>query len=220
MKIFTNTLFLTLALLFVGSPATANPLTPLAVAEKLQQTYNKTTTLTADFRQLSSMRMQRRQRQGSGTLTLHKPGRIRWNYLQPDRQVLISNGDTVKMYFAKTSQMMVMPSDRYLNSDVTYAFFVGNGDICRDFEIHAPDAAPFLSDGQYCIKLIPKETHPQLSYLHLWVSNSTWLVERIQLVDQLSSITDLFFTNIITNKPVADGTFDFTPPPNTEIIEQ
>jgi len=208
------------SLLFSFNPAIANDLTPIAVAEKLQQTYNKTTTLSADFRQLSAMRMQRRQREATGTMILSKPGHIRWNYLQPDRQVLISNGDTVSMYFEKNQQMMVMPADRYLNSDVTYAFFVGNGDISRDFTIMEPDAAPLLADGQYCIKLLPKETHPQLSYMHLWISSSTWMVERIQLVDQLDSTTDLFFTNIITNQPVADKTFLFTPPPDTEIIEQ
>ena len=220
MKTTVSIIILATALLFSFNPAIASDLTPIKVAEKLQQTYNHTTTLSADFRQLSSMRMQRRQRQATGTMILSKPGRIRWNYLQPDPQVLISNGDTVSMYFEKNRQMMVMPSDRYLNSDVTYAFFVGNGDISRDFTIQEPDAAPFLADNQYCIKLLPKETHPQLNYLHLWINTTTWLVQRIQLVDQLDSTTDLFFSNIIINQPVADKTFLFTPPPDTEIIEQ
>ena len=220
MKLTTHILALAIFLISLGSQATAKDLTPIAVADKLQQTYKQTTTFTADFRQISSMRMHRRQRKGSGTLVISKPGRIRWNYQQPDRQVLISNGDTVSMYFEKNQQMMVMPSDRYLTSDVTYAFFVGNGDIQRDFTIQDPDAAPFLANGQYCIKLIPKETHPQLNYLHLWINSSTWSVQRIQLVDQLDSITDLFFSNIITNQPVADNIFLFTPPPDTEIIEQ
>ena len=220
MKIPASPILFALSLLFFSNFATAGNLTPNDVAEKLQQTYNRTTTLTADFEQISSMRMQRRQRKGSGTLIISKPGHIRWNYLQPDRQVLISDGDTVSMYFEKNRQMMIMPADRYLNSDVTYAFFVGNGDIRRDFTIQAPDAAPLLSDGQYCIKLLPKETHPQLSYLHLWVDSTTWIVQRIQLVDQLDSITDLFFTNITINQPVAKDSFLFTPPPDTEIIEQ
>ena len=218
-----KTLHIAIALILLvitGAPALAAGLTAGDVALKLQQTYNRTTTLTADFRQLSSMRMQRRQRQATGTLALHKPGRIRWDYRQPDRQVLISNGDTVSMYFEKNRQMMLMPSERYLNSDVTYAFFVGNGDINRDFTILPPDASPFQADGQYCIKLVPKAAHPQLSHLHLWINSATWLVQRIQLVDQLDSITDLFFTNIIINQPVADATFHFTPPPDTEIIEQ
>ena len=219
MKTFINILAIALFLLS-GAPASANDLTPGAVAAKLQQTYKRTATLTADFRQLSSTRAQRRQRQATGTLILRKPGRIRWNYQQPDRQVLISNGATVSMYFEKNHQMMVMPSERYLNSDVTYAFFVGNGDISRDFETLAPTAAPFLAEGQYCIKLIPRQTHPQLSHLHLWINSTSWIVQRIQLVDQLDSITDLFFTNIIINQPVADDTFLFTPPPDTEIIEQ
>lgn len=220
MKIPAITLALAGFLLTFANHAMASDITAEDVADKLQQTYKQTYTFTADFDQISSMRMQRRQRKGSGVLFISKPGRIRWNYRQPDRQVLISNGETVSMYFEKNRQMMVMSADRYLSSDVTYAFFVGNGDIRRDFTIQKPDAFPFLANGQYCIKLLPKETHPQLNYLHLWINSATWLVQRIQLVDQLDSITDISFYNIITNQPVADKIFVFTPPPDTEIIEQ
>ena len=213
-------LALTTLLVLLATAAAAAELSPLTVAARLQQTYDATTTLSADFRQLTSMRMQSRQRQGNGTMVLAKPGRIRWDYLSPDPQVLVSNGTTVSMYFAKNHQMMEMAADRYLNSDVTYAFFVGKGKILDDFEVQKPDAAPFLDNGRYCIKLIPKKSHPQLHFLHLWVDATSWLVTHIQLVDQLDTVTDLFFTNIVINRPVAAATFAFTPPPGTEIIEQ
>ncbi|MDH5298482.1 MAG: outer membrane lipoprotein carrier protein LolA [Desulfobulbaceae bacterium] len=201
-------------------PAAAADLTPGEVAARLQQTYDRTTTLTADFEQLTSMRMQSRQRRGAGTMALSKPGRIRWDYLSPDRQVLVSDGTTVSMYFEKNRQMMVMPAQRYLNSDVTYAFFVGTGKILKDFEVREPTVAPFLAAGQYCIKLVPRKSHPQLDHLHLWIDATSWLVRRIQLVDQVDSVTDIFFSNLAVNRAIPAGLFKFTPPPGTEVIEQ
>jgi len=220
MKTFHSLALAALVIFFSAAVPAAAELAPVAVAARLQQTYDRTTTLSADFKQLTSMPMQRRERRGSGTMVLQKPGRIRWNYLTPDFQVLVSDGTTVSMYFAKNQQMMIMDATRYLASDVTYAFFVGNGKIVDDFDVLPPEAAPPLEGGTYCIKLVPKKNHPQLQYLHLWVDSDTWLVTRIQLVDQLNTVTDLSFANITTNRPVPAETFTFTPPPDTEIIQQ
>ncbi len=215
-------LHIILAALCLGFALTASAatLTPAEVAAALQQTYDRTTTLNADFKQVSRMPMQSRERRATGTMVLEKPGHIRWDYLTPDLQVLVSNGATVSMYFAKNQQMMVMPADRYLASDVTYAFFVGKGKIREDFDIAAPETAPLLDRGTYCIKLTPKKLHPQLQHLNLWVDSDTWLVTRIQLVDQLNTTTDLFFSHITVNRPVPAATFSFTPPAGTEIIHQ
>ena len=213
-------LILALALSLWCNPAAASGLTPLNVADKLQQSYNDTTTLTANFRQISRTQMQRRQRKASGTIVISKPGRIRWDYLQPDPLLLMINKDIAFMYQEKERKMMKVPADRYLSYDVACAFFIGNGNIQRDFTIQEPEDIPFLADGQYCITLIPRNKHPQLNSLNLWIDSNTWLIRQIRLADQVGSITDLFFTNIIINQPVPDETFLFTPPPDTEIIEQ
>jgi len=196
----------------------AAELTPQEKVAGLQAAYEATTSFAADFTQLTTTKLSRRERHGEGSLVIKKPGLIRWDYQEPDRQVIICDGERISMYFAEAEQMIVMPAKDYLQSDVTYAFFAGNGDILRDFEISA-------AGDDYCcgtppdLMLTPKKPHPQVEYLYLWL-NKDFLINRMQIADHYGSITDLTFTDLKLNPPVQPGRFEFVPPPGTDIVEQ
>ena len=192
-------------------------LTPLELAKKLQARYEETKTMTADFKQSTSVPMSARKRLGAGKVIISKPGRIRWDYQAPDKQVLISDGKKVSMFIANSAQMIVQPVSQYINSDVTYAFFVGTGNIVRDFKVLPPERS---GDANLkAIKLVPKTAHPQVDYLHVWIDEN-FMIRRLEIVDHFGSITDLSFANITRNEPVSQETFVFIPPMGTETIEQ
>ena len=200
-------------------PGRAQELTPEQIATRLQQTYDRTSAISADFRQTTTIPMSRRRRKGAGTMVIQKPGLMRWDYTLPDKQVLTSDGQTISMYFAASRQMIVMPAQDYLKSDITYAFFAGTGNIIRDFQVLAPDEKEV--DPQYFgLKLIPKENHPQVSSLTVIIARDTFLIKRLLIVDHFDSLTDIVLTNITLNQPKPADFFVFTPPPDTEIIRQ
>ena len=213
------------ALLLIPTLATAQPTDMLEVAQKLQITYEKATNLVADFKQTTAMKFSSRVLQGSGTMIFRKPGRMRWDYKTPDYQVLISDGETISMYFEKSRQMILSNAKVYLQSDVTYSFFAGTGDILRDFDVSEPDFANDM-ENSFLIKLIPKTSHPQVSSIHAWVSHDTFLITHLQIVDHFDTVTDLFFYNIqidsnhYGSREIKEDLFFFTPPAGTEIIEQ
>ena len=191
---------------------------PEEIALKLQRTYEKTSSFQAEFTQSTSLQQSRRQREGKGTMIISKPGLMRWDYREPDRQVFICDGQTMSMYFAKAEQMMVIPAREYLQSDVTYAFFVGTGDILRDF-------APRFPPADYCcgerptLQLFPRTEHGQVDHLDVWIDDRS-LVRRLRIVDHFGTVTELNFTNIRLNQPIDRDVFKFTPPPGTEIVRQ
>lgn len=206
----------------------AAPLNPVEVAKKLQMTYDKSVGLQADFHQETLLKMTRRKKTGSGRVTFLKPSHMRWDYLTPDHQILISDGKTISMYFENERQLIITSAEDYLQSDVTYSFFSGTGDILRDFEVLAPDIQAGKSEDSYLIKLIPKNPHPHAAYLYLWVDVNTFLIQRLQIIDHFDTITDIVFDNLrVLEKDEADsslkinsGLFTFIPPPGTEIIRQ
>jgi outer membrane lipoprotein carrier protein len=210
-----------------GSTTENEPYTPLEIAEHLQSTYEGSTGLTARFRQVTTMQFTQRQKEGSGTVTYLKPGLMRWDYVAPDRQVLISDGEKISMYFAKTRQMIVTSAKEYLQSDVTYSFFSGTGNITKDFTVSkAEDMADDDGSG-YVIKLVPKRTHPHISRLYVWVDAATWLITRIRIIDHFDTTTDLFFDDVHlvhadkkTGPAIDKKMFLFIPPAGTEIINQ
>ena len=206
----------------------AAALSPIAIAKRLQATYDRTTSMSAKFHQIAFISMNRRKREAEGSVIILKPGRIRWDYSAPDRQVLVGDAKKILMYFAKANQMIVRPISDYLQSDVTYAFFTGSGNILRDFDVSAPDeqvqrsttAGNDKNKKDYCIKLVPRDTHPQVDFIHLWVDPDSFQITRLKIVDQFGSVTDLFFSDIKLNPKVPIDTFSFTPPPGTEIIRE
>ena len=206
-------------------PAAAQSPGPTEIAMRLQNTYEKAANLVADFHQTTAMKFSARQRQGTGSLIFMKPGRMRWDYMTPDRQILISDGATISMYFEKNAQMIISDARDYLQSDVTYSFFTGSGDILKDFNIVEPDFENNQEDS-YLIKLVPKVSHPQVSSMHAWVNAQTFLLTHLQIIDHFDTVTDLFFINVKIDtdfyggQPISEKLFVFTPPDNTEIIRQ
>jgi len=217
---------LLLFVLLIPALVKAQEMDSLEIAQKLQSTYEKALNLVADFKQTTAMKFSSRVRQGSGTMIFRKPGRMRWDYRSPDYQVLISDGETISMYFEKSNQMIVSNAREYLQSDVTYSFFAGTGDILKDFDVSDPDLVTDSMDNSFLIKLTPKSSHPHVSSIHAWISHDTFLITHLQIVDHFETVTDLFFFNILINadhydsREIKEDLFLFIPPADTEIIEQ
>jgi outer membrane lipoprotein carrier protein len=217
MLINRTIIIVTMALLLWRPVLAAPPSSPDEVARTLQNTYEKTSSFQADFSQSTSLQQSRRQREGEGTMVIAKPGLMRWDYRKPDRQVFICDGSTMSMYFAKSAQMMVIPAREYLQSDVTYAFFVGTGDILRDFEPRFPKA-DYCCGEKPSLQLFPRVEHGQVEHLDVWIDDRS-LVRKLRIIDHFGSVTELNFTNIRLNQPVDREIFKFTPPAGTEIVK-
>ena len=193
------------------------------ITTRLQQTYEATVSFTARFNQKTVLGFNQRAREGQGTVSIEKSGRMRWDYAEPETQVLVCDGQIFAMYVAREKQMIVGDARNYLESDITYAFLSGTGKLERDFVVEAMAATTTggeVDKQVYHLKLTPKKAHPQVNFLEIWVNSKTYLVDRLQLVDHFGSVTDLVFSDIRINQAMPADFFSFTPPAGTEIIEQ
>lgn len=225
-------LLLTLLLLPSANTLHAETATeyPEDIATRVQQRYDRMTSLSFTFNQRSQGQMSGRPRVGNGTAYFYKntnKSRMRWNYTSPDQQVLISDGETFSMYFAELQQMIVTPAET-LDNDLTYLFFSGRGQIADQFHILPPDPEYMQdqpdADQPKAIKLVPKETQSQIQAIHLWVTADS-LIRRIEILDHFDTVTLLTLSNIEVDflsgeSSTATALFSFTPPEGTEIIRQ
>ena len=151
-----------------------------------------------------------------------------WDYISPDKQVTLSNGTTLSMYFAKQKQMIITPAAS-LRQDITYAFFSGAAKLKDEFLIRTPDPDVGKSEtngnADKIIKLIPRTPRSQVKMIHIWVTADS-LIQRMAITDYFDTITVLNFTNMRVNSLVNESRqslnalFSFTPPKGTEIIRQ
>lgn len=233
MPIYSRILpFLMIVVLFAGTArAESDPAEyPEDIARRLQQRYDTMRSLTFIFHQDIRGEMTGRPRQGSGQATFLKnngKARMRWDYVSPDRQVLISDGVTFSMYFASLKQLIISPAEK-LDTDLTYSFFAGKGVLKRDFYIRPADEDYQVEDENMlkAIKIIPKTQQSQVQDIHLYVAADS-LIRRIMIRDHFSTVTVLNLSDIEVDKVTTgkspeqvETIFTFNPPEGTEIIHQ
>jgi len=224
--------FLFLFFLFFLAPISVSAESPAGVATRLQKRYDSIQSFSFDFIQDTRGQLTGRPKKGRGQAFFIKninndkiPGKMRWNYSDPARQVLVSDGKTFSMYFASLSQMIITPAES-LQNDLTYSFFTGSGNLIQDFRIKAPGQGLEARQGQTSIiQLTPKAKQSQVASIHLWVTDDS-LIQRIEILDHFDTITVLNLSNLKVNSlDTGDGElmkklFHFTPPEGTEIIRQ
>jgi outer membrane lipoprotein carrier protein len=204
---------------------------PSDIGARLQTKYNRIKSLTFDFTQQTSGQLTGRGGSGSGQAYFLKTGKkskMLWNYNAPDKQVILSDGTTLFMYFAKLKQMIITPADS-LQQDITYSFFSGAGDLENDFQILPPDPEVGMTDTDResfkIVQLIPNTPRSQVSNIHVWVTSDS-LIQRMEIRDSFDTVTILNFSNIkvdsltTENSQTVKSFFSFTPPEGTEIIHQ
>jgi outer membrane lipoprotein carrier protein len=204
---------------------------PAEIGARLQAKYNRIISLTFNFTQHTSGQLSGRGGQGNGQAYFFKTGKkskMLWKYNAPDQQVILSDGTTLSMYFAKLKQMIITPANS-LEQDLTYSFFSGAGDLENDFMIMPPDPEVGQTDTDKdsfkLIKLIPRTPRSQVNTIHVWITADS-LIQRMEIRDYFDTVTILNFSNIkvdsldVNNKQLINTLFSFTPPEGTEIIHQ
>src|SRR5437899_2867549 len=91
-------------LLAVPAPAIAQPDPAAAQAlAKVQKVYDSTKDLHAKFEQTLESTAGGKKR-AAGELWLKKPGRMRWDYAQPEKKLMVSDGSTLWVYEPEDEQ--------------------------------------------------------------------------------------------------------------------
>ena len=77
------------------------------VMKRLQARYEKTKDLQADFTQKTTIEGFERPMTSSGKVYIKKPGRLRWNYLEPSTEDIYVDREDVKVYVPEHKQVLV-----------------------------------------------------------------------------------------------------------------
>ncbi len=206
------------------------------IALELQQHYSGLTSLQFSFSQITGSGGRKRHGMGDAVFVrtgkTNPPGKtvpsvMRWNYHQPDKQIIINDGKNISIYTEKDRQQLVTSANE-MDSDITYAFLTGTKNPLDDFKTDYADARFHFSipgtrlDG---LQLIPKEPHSQVQVIHLWYDEQL-IIHKIIIEDHFDTLTELVFADIRLNslqgkdQQEIDRIIGFIPPEGTEIITQ
>lgn len=151
-------------------------------------------------------------RSAAGKFSLQRPGRFRWDYVEPSEQLVLSDGKQIWFFDKDLAQANVRDLDATLAS--TPAMLLsGTGSVAGQFDIKAlPESA-----GLHWFQLVPKRADTDFQVVRIGFDRDGDLASMF-LADKLNQITQLSFTHPVRNPKFAADFFSFTPPPGVDVI--
>ena len=195
----------------VVTPARADELAD--ALRTLQQRYESTRTLVAKFRQEVESPTMAGKLTSNGTVSFEKPNRMRWDYAAPDRQTIVSDGETLWIYQPEEKQVLKAPLREAFQATTPVTFLGGLGHVDRDFTPTLESSA----DDRWVLKLVPREARG-VGTLVLVVRKGDASIEEARISDPLGTTTHLALSEERRNVSLGADLFQFTPPPGVDVV--
>ena len=193
------------------SPALAAPSLD-EVIRAVESAYGRMTDLKAEFNQTSFNKSLNSTIPAKGAVYLKKGGKLRWEYTEPTRQEIVSDGEKLWVYTPQLNQVNVGDAPEALAGPAG-SFLAGLGKVHEHFTVRFLNPAqPTDADGNVVLDLTPKQPLPTLSRLILALDPRTWDVRKATIHDQFENTVSMRFTKLAVNSGLSDQLFTFVPP--------
>ena len=143
-----------LALLASAAPSAApDPDAGVArgLVERLEAHHARTTDLVARFTQSYRSGMLGREVVERGVLSVKRPGRMRWEYKDPEEKLFVSDGKTFYFYVPADRQVVVSAQDE--ERSLAARLLSGRGGLLDEFEASLDEP---LEAGVFRLRLVPR----------------------------------------------------------------
>ncbi|HEY6299039.1 MAG TPA: outer membrane lipoprotein carrier protein LolA [Candidatus Binatus sp.] len=182
------------------------------VLDRLQRHYRDTNSFTAKFNEeIATVGAPKRQSQG--TVSFRKPGRMRWEFSDPEKQTIVSDGETLYSYDPDLNQVVETPLKHALKSSSATSFLLGIGNINRDFK--AAFARPPTPTGLVDLILDAKTGGYKIE---IGLDPATYNLMTLTLTDQLGDVTKIAFSDVRDNVELPDSNFVFNAPAGADVV--
>jgi len=182
---------------------------------KVQKYYDSTKDLRAHFEQ-QMQSPSRAPSKAAGEVWLKKPGKMRWDYLTPEKKLMVSDGATLWVYEPEDEQ--AYKQDLKGNAlPAQVSFLLGEGRLDKEFDASVTKVDGVAADD-VALKMVPKVGTAAYRYLVFVVDGKSGMVKQTIIYDQQGGTNKLTFAEVRQNKGVDDGKFKFAPPAGTHIL--
>ncbi|MFL6214256.1 MAG: outer membrane lipoprotein chaperone LolA [Blastocatellia bacterium] len=200
-----------------SSRAAATQLDLNALIDALQNKYGRMQGLAADFNQIYIGADGRRANE-AGHLILKRPGKARWEYVQPERKLFVSDGRSIFFYVYGERQASQASVKESADPQIPFLFLLGRGNLRRDFSrIEVADGERPVNAGNIVLRLVPKRAPQEFKQLLAEVSPANASVQRLVIFERNGARMDFTLSNVRENFVAADSDFRFTPPPGVTL---
>jgi outer membrane lipoprotein carrier protein len=192
------------------------------VVKQLQARYEKMKDMQADFSQKTRIEGFERPVTSAGKVYIKKPGRLRWDYLDPAIEQIYVNQDDVKVYVPEHKQVLVGKLTQMAASKAPLELLQGAAKLDESFEIEPTTGKDRGMGGTPLITLIPKakeqESTQNLQKIIVEVFPKTYFIRTVSLHETSGNVAVFEFSNLKPNLGLGNEVFDFKTPSDVEVV--
>jgi outer membrane lipoprotein carrier protein len=171
---------------------------------------------TADFHQVSTIQAMEISDEATGKIYVRRPGMMRWEYENPERQIIIANEKELWIYRPEDNQVMVGAAPKFFGDGKGAGFLADIKVLRRKFDISVLEN---IDPATYALKLNPLEDTLDVSEIHLYVSKSTFVIQRVVTFNPYGDETSIDLINSRFDRIPDLALFDFTIPEGTDVLQ-
>jgi outer membrane lipoprotein carrier protein len=208
---------LALASLLVAAPEAAGDRAS-ELAGALQRKYDTVRDFSADFVHTYQGGVLRKKLTERGHVLIKKPGKMRWDYAQPEKKLFVSDGAKVYSYFPADKQVQVGTVPRDDQPGAAILFLAGKGNLTRDFTASISEMPAGAPAGSEALKLVPRTAQSDYDWLLLVVDRQSLTLRALVTTDAEGGQSSISFANLQENVNPADKEFAFNIPRGVDVI--
>ena len=196
----------------------AAELSAAQLTQSLQLKYDSIKDFSADFVHTYQGGVLHKQLTERGQVVVKKPGKMRWEYLAPEKKLFVSDGVKMYSYVPEDNQVIVSGVPEGDRAGAPILFLAGKGNLMRDFTAEntgVPEGFPAQSRA---VKLVPKVPQPDYDSLILVVDYPSLTLRGIVTLDAQGGRSAISFANLKENVGTPDKVFTFSIPRGADVI--
>jgi outer membrane lipoprotein carrier protein len=207
-----SAVLLAVLLLVLMVPVPAAAITLDEVIQALEGAYGRMNDLKAEFAQTSFNKSLNSTIPAQGAVYLKRGGKLRWEYAEPTKQEIVSDGAKLWVYTPALNQVNVGEAPEALAGPAG-SFLAGLGKLRDHFTVRFLNPAqPTDGDGNVVLDLGPKQVLPTMTRLILSLDPKSWEIRKAVVYDQFDNTVTMRFTKMAVNTGLSDKLFTFVPP--------
>jgi len=206
-----------LAVLLLAAPRAAD-LTAPELAAALQKKIDGIRDFSTDFAHAYEGGVLKKQITERGHLLVKKPGKMRWDYMDPEKKEFVSDGLKMYSYIPADKQVIVSSVPAQDEASTPALFLAGKGSLTRDFTASLVGVPPGTAGGSRALKLVPKRRESEYEWLILVVDPGTLAIRGLQTTDAQGGKSTFSFTNLKENVGLTDKEFAFRIPRGVDVV--
>lgn len=189
------------------------------VLRGMENRYNRLKTMRLRFEQVYRQGRQVIRRE-SGTLFLLKPGKMRWQYEQPEPKLFLADGRNLTLYVPSEKRATQMPMKEADDLRTPFAFLLGRLKFDEEFKtLETSTEFQPLERGNVVVRAVPKRLPERIEWIVFEVTPEL-KIRRLIFEEPGQIQTEFRFADEEPNPALAQTLFYFNPVPGTELIQQ